>query len=910
MEIFGNWGDGDQMLNLPKHFAQRVAAFERDCARIVRRASSSGDVVALGDSLTEVNKGLPGWINRGIFADHLRWKECDVFDRVGSDRLHPNPKAIVILLGINDLNDNPSDVAGHATFYGYLLANLAQTYPHAKLVAVSLFPTNGPAAHLNQPILEFNEKLREMASSRGALYWDIHQHLIDTATGQGKTEALMVGDGIHVSPKGYKTINRFFVEHQHEIESNRSLGQTSVRLDVGQLGADILRAFGRQCWADRQGASTDAELISNHIKPEVDYLVQFIETGASVFRDLYLGSRAKFFEKNAHLRAEFSGMPRGLAQRDAQVWNTGLQEQRLSAELFERVTRAHADIVASIPESPPKRVRLLFVGDCLLEDVELLVGGQLLRQGILAEVDFIVSKNPVEQMREIRELDSQKYQGVVYSPLSWQFDQDFRNILELRPRSFRDLDADIRAMSSRIDRTLRLLAERFECNVYVHNTAAVIRASSPSRRIALSAATLYKRSYARKNLSAHIAEAIESVNAEFFKHVFLIDELAANQSIQDDISLGRFLYYSDAIHPTELSVVVSHQIGKFVAASARLLGKKVIVCDLDNTLWDGIIGEGLGVRHCKDRQRSLLELKKCGVVLAICSKNDPANVRWEGAAMSVDDFVAAEISWGPKAAAVARIQADLNLKAKDFVFIDDRTDERAMMTEAFPTITALDPCSESTWELFRTWSELLSKGPDADRTAMYRARAERQKVLDEQSNEQDAVEMFRRLQLRAEICKAKDSELTRIHELINRTNQWNLQGSRCTFQEVRAWHQSANHVIYSVRVKDKFGDMGLVCSCVGEYTESSLDVIVFVLSCRVFGYGIETLVLQKLEQDSLARLGRIAVRGFFRETPHNKPCREMYSKHGYAEVDGVWIHTGNPGAATQPTWFERIEVDA
>ncbi len=123
-------------------------------------------------------------------------------------------------------------------------------------------------------------------------------------------------------------------------------------------------------------------------------------------------------------------------------------------------------------------------------------------------------------------------------------------------------------------------------------------------------------------------------------------------------------------------------------AHAFLKSKKLIVCDLDNTVWDGVIGEG-AVRHFSDRQATLKELRRRGVLLAINSKNDPKNVHWTGSELQASDFVATQINWQTKAANMERIRDELNLKTKDFIFIDDRPDERELMRAKFPEIECL-----------------------------------------------------------------------------------------------------------------------------------------------------------------------------------------------------------------------------
>src|SRR5262249_5434580 len=220
----------------------------------------------------------------------------------------------------------------------------------------------------------------------------------------------------------------------------------------------------------------------------------------------------------------------------------------------------------------------------------------------------------------------------------------------------------------------------------------------------------------------------------------------------------------------------------------------------------------------------------------------------------------------------------------------------------------LDPCQEATWILLETWSHLLNTAVGADRTELYKQRAAREKLLSARSDDDDSAAVLAGLKLKVDIRRSTDGDLKRIYELINRTNQWNLQGSRCSFQDVKDWHASKDHRIYSARVKDKFGDMGLISACVAEFKADALEVQIFVLSCRVFGFGVETVLLHELEKDAKERFGDIKVRGFFVATAHNAPSKDFFARHGYLQGDGAWIYSGAPGAAPKPGWFAKVSV--
>lgn len=889
----------------PQEFSQRVSQFEIDCERLGRRASGRGDIVLLGDSIAAATPMPSGWVNRGLASDGLNNPNGDVFDRLTVELLHPNPLAIAVLFGRDDLRCGMSVDEG-LNLYEHLITQLGYLYPTCSLIVVNLPSAGALETVFNANIAEFNNGLREIAGLRGLPYWDLNGRLREQRLAvEGR-----VGNNL-LTKSGHAATASFLDEEWRGTKKGGSAraytSQGAAEFDAVKLGYDLLAAYGRECWSARLGSSTDDDVVRHFIVPEIDYFSRYLETGAHAFRDLYVGSRAKFIAANEQ---EWRGRPGGItamALREANLWIDSLRKQNVDANLLDRVAQLHQEIAVYFVVGVPTTVKLLFIGDCLLEDIELLIGADLLRQGFLAAVDPIVTKNPVAQVQEIKSRTGTKYDGVVYSPLSWEFDVDFRNCFEMKPQSIAAIDNDIGLMTDRIAKRVRLLADLFDCNVYVHNTAAVVRASSDVKRRMRSAATRYKRERVRSKIADFLTMLVAEINAASFEHLYIVDEASAVHDLHDDVSLGRFIYNVPAVHPTELSVVVARQVAHYVSAALRLAGKKVIVCDLDNTLWDGVIGEGLGVRHCRNRQRILQSLKARGVVLAICSKNDPANVKWIGSVLASDDFAASEVSWGSKVGGIGRIAEVLNLKTKDFVFVDDRADERAMVSDAYANLVALDPCQGSTWALLETWSRLLSGAVGSDRTELYKQRAEREKLLSTRTDD-DSVEMFASLKLELDIRCSADGDLKRIYELINRTNQWNIQGSRCTFQDVKDWHASDRHRVYTARVKDRFGDMGLISACVAEYKADLLEVQIFVLSCRVFGFGVETMLLRELEKDSRERYGEVKVRGLFVRTANNAPSKDFFLHHGYEQRDGAWISSDVQGDAPEPFWFEKVSI--
>jgi len=194
------------MLDVTRHFATRVTRFEQECARLERGGRARDGVVFLGDSLVEYYKGPLAWVNRGVCSDYLHWPGVSVFERLGPNRLHPDPLAIVTLIGINDVNAAPEALEGHVERYRMLLSQLAQSYPHARLAACSLLPTSGAYGHLNPAIEAFNRRLSELTVSTGAAFIDLHKRFVDSTTGIAKAGWLKA-DGLHLSRRGYAQLS-------------------------------------------------------------------------------------------------------------------------------------------------------------------------------------------------------------------------------------------------------------------------------------------------------------------------------------------------------------------------------------------------------------------------------------------------------------------------------------------------------------------------------------------------------------------------------------------------------------------------------------------------------------------------------------------------------------------------------
>jgi len=251
---------------------------------------------------------------------------------------------------------------------------------------------------------------------------------------------------------------------------------------------------------------------------------------------------------------------------------------------------------------------------------------------------------------------------------------------------------------------------------------------------------------------------------------------------------------------------------------------------------------------------------------------------------------------------MSNIASILNLKTKDFVFLDDRPDELERIREAFPEMAVFNATDPATWRWLSHWKNHMAGDELEDRTRLYHERAAREEFLAEERkaapSAQDELQALQGLGLSVEVEFAGKSALKRAEELINRTNQFNVTCSRTTVKDLQQG-LGVDHWVATATVKDKFGNMGVVGVMCVNRTSSGLTVPIFVLSCRVFGMGIEHALLNSVRElaDPSAELI-----GQYKETQHNKPGRHLYESSGLRWNGTAWIgHIAD--LAADPPWL-------
>ena len=358
--------------------------------------------------------------------------------------------------------------------------------------------------------------------------------------------------------------------------------------------------------------------------------------------------------------------------------------------------------------------------------------------------------------------------------------------------------------------------------------------------------------------------------------------------------------------------------------------RKVLCTDLDNTLWGGVLGEegpgGIATGsafpgNCYlEYQKYLKQLSSRGILLAIVSKNNEEdvreafNVRAADLALSMDSFVALKINWNEKADSIRELAGELSLGMDSFVFVDDNPVECEAVRQQLPEVAVVEAPAAEPWRLVEVLSEqpffdaAVVTGDDLHRVDEYRAQAQRAELA---SRVGSRDEFLASLGIVCTFQSALDAPLARAVQLLAKTNQFNLTTRRRSAAEVEEFAAAAGGQAVVVRVRDRFGDAGVVGLALARRQGDSCVIDSLLLSCRVIGRGIESALLAYIGQQAL-RSGAKRLVGEYIATKKNAPCAEFYSHHGFARIDpSEGIFSGSvfyeldltSSAITSPKWI-------
>lgn len=349
-----------------------------------------------------------------------------------------------------------------------------------------------------------------------------------------------------------------------------------------------------------------------------------------------------------------------------------------------------------------------------------------------------------------------------------------------------------------------------------------------------------------------------------------------------------------------------------ILAAQRGLTKRVLVLDLDNTLWGGVIGddglEGIEIgagspvgEAFLEVQRMALRLRNRGIILAVSSKNDDEIARQPfrnhpGMLLKEEHIAMFQINWIDKATNISAIAEALKLGTDSFVFLDDNPAERAQVRRELPEVGVPelpeDPAFYSRAIAASGYFESVTfSEEDKKRPQLYQDNARRDEL---RRSSTDLHAFLHSLDMVIEFGPFDTVNRARIIQLINKTNQFNLTTRRYTQSDIEQLEADPSNLCLQVRLNDQFGDNGMisVVICRGN-GDKSWEIDTWLMSCRVLGRRIEEAVLNEIAR--LARVNDVLrLVGVYRQTPRNKLVENHYERLGFAPA--------GPGSCGPDEW--------
>ncbi len=375
------------------------------------------------------------------------------------------------------------------------------------------------------------------------------------------------------------------------------------------------------------------------------------------------------------------------------------------------------------------------------------------------------------------------------------------------------------------------------------------------------------------------------------------DRLAAEAGFVRFASPGNYYAARTGFDQRHLPDYVAYFRAAFRAAFGR--AKKALVLDLDNTLWGGVIGDdGVGGitlgpgspagEAFADWQDYLRALRARGIVLAVCSKNDPeiaaTGFTHPATRLAREDFAAFECSWDNKADGLKRIAQALNLGLDSLIFLDDNPAECDLVAGALPEV-AVVPLGDDPGRFIEKLDAarwLYLESYTAEDLARAEAYAAREAAAAEARGATDLGSYLDGLAMRGRIWRPEEGDIARVAQLEQKTNQFNLTTRRFSEAEIRAFLADDDAIVLAFHLRDKFGDHGLVSTLIArpEADGETLHIASWLMSCRVFSRTAEGFILRHLLALARAR-GFTHLTGEYRPTAKNGVVADLYPRLGF-----------------------------
>ncbi|MBL7215656.1 MAG: HAD family hydrolase [Phycisphaerae bacterium] len=377
--------------------------------------------------------------------------------------------------------------------------------------------------------------------------------------------------------------------------------------------------------------------------------------------------------------------------------------------------------------------------------------------------------------------------------------------------------------------------------------------------------------------------------------------------ICDLAMLASYYGYTHALSPEMMAMARMPFAESFLVLLAKKLVshfkvhagliRKCIVLDCDNTLWGGIIGEdgmdGIALgpdcpgREFVDFQKAILELYEQGVILAINSKNNEADIlqvlrEHPHMVLKEEHFAAICVNWNPKPDNMKTIAGQVNIGLDTLVFVDDNPAERQIMNQMLPEIDVLElPANPALYAKTLRETNFFAKASlteeDKGRGQMYAAQRQRSRLQQSTATLEDYLKS---LEMTCSIRPAEEKDIKRAAQLTQRTNQFNLTTRRYTEPDIRHMVESPDWEVYVLGLKDKFGDNGTVGLAMVEKQKDVWQIDTFLMSCRVIGRQAEDAFVDRICRDAVTA-GATGLKAEYTKTQKNALAADFWDKMNF-----------------------------
>jgi FkbH-like protein len=435
---------------------------------------------------------------------------------------------------------------------------------------------------------------------------------------------------------------------------------------------------------------------------------------------------------------------------------------------------------------------------------------------------------------------------------------DTLNIVSGVSAFFEDLDDEIyNNIKSRICSEIDIILENLkDCPSVIFNTfSSTYFVSGYSQKSKIETLTSELNEYLidKKRINITLVDIDKIISQIGIKQAI---DFRLYHSSKAPYSLSFYRNYVAAIEP-----IILRNTGKL---------KKAIIFDCDNTLWKGIVGEdgfnGIEMSRTSHDgypfnmvQQIAVFLSKRGVIVGICSRNNELDVsevlmNHPDIVLKEEHIIIKKINWEDKVTNLRSIASELNIDLDSIVFVDDSSFEINLIREQIPEICSLQVPSaifeypDYLLKYVYKYFNLSLIGEDAQKTAIYKQQFQRESTRNKYKTINDYLSS---LKIAITIFKDERSLISRIAQLTQKTNQFNLTTRRYTENQILKFMENSDDYVFAVSVKDKFGDNGFTAVAIiitDPQNRKNVFIDTFLMSCRIIGRNIEYAFMDYIMQ--------------------------------------------------------------